>query len=147
MIEKLVIDASVAVKWVVEEEGSADALAVRKNFRCIAPELMIAEVANILWKKVQRKELLIDEARLAARLLEQSGIEFVTMHGALEPVTELAARLAHPAYDCIYLELAQRRDLRFVTADIRLLRAISERGSKDLSGLCVALSAIGASLH
>ena len=47
----LVIDASVAVKWVVEENGTPEVLALRQRARLIAPELLVAECANILWKK------------------------------------------------------------------------------------------------
>lgn len=54
----LVIDASIAVKWVVEEEGTIEALALRGAAKLIAPDLLIAECANILWKKVRRGELL-----------------------------------------------------------------------------------------
>jgi predicted nucleic acid-binding protein len=68
-VNALVIDASIAVKWVVEEEGTAAALSLRKRARLIAPDLLISECANILWKKVRRRELSKDEAILAARLL------------------------------------------------------------------------------
>ena len=53
----LVIDASIAVKWVVEEDGTPQALMLRQQAKLIAPDLLIAECANILWKKVQRNEL------------------------------------------------------------------------------------------
>ncbi len=53
----LVIDASIAIKWVVEEDGTPQALALRGRTKLIAPELLVAECANILWKKVQRDEL------------------------------------------------------------------------------------------
>ena len=53
-----VIDASIAVKWVVEEHRTPEALlALRQKAKLIAPELLVAECANILWKKVQRQEL------------------------------------------------------------------------------------------
>jgi len=42
-----VIDASVAIKWVVSEPGTQEALALRQH-RLIAPDLLIAECANIL---------------------------------------------------------------------------------------------------
>ena len=32
-------------------------LALRQKAKLIAPELLVAECANILWKKVQRQEL------------------------------------------------------------------------------------------
>lgn len=139
-METFVIDASVAVKWVVEEDGTDAALGLRTEFRFLAPELLTAECANILWKKVQRGELLPEEARMASRLLERSGVSFVPMRGMLEEATELAIDLAHPAYDCVYLVTARQAQARFVTADKRLLRAISERGPAELARLCVSLS-------
>ena len=146
-MEPLIIDASIAIKWVVEEEGTEAALGLRRGFRFLAPELMIAECANILWKKVQRGELLPDEARMASRLLERAGIEFVGAHGMLEEATDLAISLAHPAYDCIYLGVALRKEVRFITADQRLLRAVSERGTDDLKRLCVSLSDLNGTSH
>jgi predicted nucleic acid-binding protein len=50
-MKELVIDASVAVKWVVEEPGTQEALLLRQH-RLLAPDLLVAECANILWKKV-----------------------------------------------------------------------------------------------
>lgn len=121
-----VIDASIAVKWVVEEEGTAEALTLRRRIKLIAPELLIAECANILWKKVQRDELSRDEALLATRLLQTADIEFLPTCSLLEAATRLALELDHPAYDCLYLALAAERDCRFVTADGRLLRKLGE---------------------
>ena len=45
------IDASVAIKWVVQEVGTQEALALRSN-ALLAPDLLILECANTLWKKV-----------------------------------------------------------------------------------------------
>ena len=44
----IVIDASIAMKWVVEEDGTSEALMLRRRARLIAPELLLAECANIL---------------------------------------------------------------------------------------------------
>lgn len=141
MRETLVVDASIAIKWVVEEEGTRQAVGLRANFGFLAPELLVAECANILWKKVRRGELTVDEARLAARLLERAGIELASMADLGERATALALEVDHPAYDCMYLALAVRRDLRFVTADRRLLTMIAQRGSTDLAGRCLSLDA------
>lgn len=127
----LVIDASIAVKWVVEEEGTPQALMLRRGLKLIAPELLVAECANILWKKVARDELSREEALLAAKLLQASDVELLPMRPLLEGATGLAIELDHPAYDCIYLALAIEGDCRFVTADDRLLRKLgqSQRGA------------------
>lgn len=146
-MEALVVDASIAIKWVVEEEGTQGALDLRARFRLLAPELLIPECANILWKKVQRNELTPDEATFAARLLERSGIEFVSMGGLLEPATNLAVELRHPAYDCVYLAAARRAKSRFVTADERLLRTLGERASQEIASLCISLADLGSGAH
>lgn len=122
----LVIDASIAVKWVVEEQGTAQALMLRRRARLIAPELLVAECANILWKKVQRNELSNEEAVLAARLLQAAEIELASTRFLLESATRMAILLDHPAYDCVYLALAVANSCRFVTADERLLRKIGK---------------------
>ncbi|SMF76983.1 Predicted nucleic acid-binding protein, contains PIN domain [Tistlia consotensis] len=136
----LVIDASIAVKWVVEEQGTAEALALRTDARLLAPELLVAECANILWKKVQRAELSEREALLAARLLERADIELLPTRALLEPATQLAIELDHPAYDCLYLALAEANDCRFVTADERLLRKLGQGRHPRLRDRAVSLT-------
>ena len=137
----LCIDASVAIKWVINEAGTQEALALRNN-ALIAPDLLISECANILWKKVQRKELQKNEALLAARLLQGAEIELVPTRSLLEATAQLAIELAHPAYDCVYLALAMERGCRFVTADDRLLRKIAESRRKLLRDTIAPLVAV-----
>jgi predicted nucleic acid-binding protein len=115
----LVIDASVAIKWVIDEPGTKEALSLLRH-RLYAPDLLVAECANILWKKVQRNELTPQEAELAARLLQRADVELAPMRALLEPATRLAIALDHPAYDCIYLALAENMACDLVTADQRL---------------------------
>ena len=135
-----VIDASIAVKWVVEEEGTPEALALRQRTRLIAPELLVAECANILWKKVARDELLREEALLAAKLLQGAEVELLPMRSLFEVATTLAIELVHPAYDCIYLALAIEIDCQFVTADERLLRKLGQSGRVALRRRAVSLT-------
>ena len=139
----LVIDASIAVKWVVEEEGTLEALALRRQAELIAPELLVAECANILWKKVQRNELSTDEAFLGARLLQAAEIELLPTRSLLEPATRIAVELDHPAYDCLYLALAFERDCRFVTADERFLRKLAEGNRSRFRDKVIALTRNG----
>lgn len=137
-----VIDASIAIKWVVEEEGTSRALALRPRAKLIAPELLVAECSNILWKKVRRNELSKGEAVLAARLLETAEIELLPTRSLLEPATRIAIELDHPAYDCLYLALAVDRDCPFVTADHRLLRKLGEKRGSRFRARVIALDRI-----
>ncbi|MDF1536713.1 MAG: type II toxin-antitoxin system VapC family toxin [bacterium] len=135
----LVIDASVAIKWLVEEEGTAEALTVLDKARLSAPDLLIAECANILWKKVQREELSEDEALIGARILEQADLEILPTRHLLSSATSLAVLLDHPAYDCVYLELALERGWRFATADERFLRKIRGEQPVRFSDMVLSL--------
>ena len=130
----LVIDASVAVKWVVEEEGTKEALALR-GLALTALDLLIAECANILWKKVRRSELSEREAAFAAGLLARADIDLVAMRPYLESAVGLAAALDHPAYDCLYIALAEAEVLRLVTTDSTLVRKASGRYAGRVLGL------------
>jgi predicted nucleic acid-binding protein len=139
-LNTLVIDASIVIKWVVEEEGTDLALALRQKARLMAPDLIVAECANILWKKVQRKELSKDEALIAARLLQSAEIELVPARALMEPATRLAIELNHPAYDCLYLALAVENGCRFVTADERLVSKIRRDKKSPFHDRIVGLS-------
>jgi predicted nucleic acid-binding protein len=139
-VSPLVIDASIVVKWVVQEDGTPQALVLRQKAKLIAPELLVAECANILWKKVQRRELSKDEALFAARLLQGADIELLPTRSLLHAATRIAIDLEHPAYDCLYLALAIETDCQFVTADERLLRRLGEAGRHALRGRAMSLA-------
>ena len=135
----LVIDASIAIKWVVTEQDTEEALALRHLAKLIAPDLLVPECANILWKKVQRKELRKEEALLAARLLQGADIELLPSRSLLEAATRMAVDLDHPAYDCLYLVLAVERDCRFVTADAHFVRKVRQQKRSSLHDRIFAL--------
>ena len=125
----LIVDASVAVKWLIQEEGSAPALALRQpGTRLIAPDLLMVECANILWKKVRLGELSPEEAGLAARLVCAVDMELVPTRHLADRVVDLTIALDHPAYDRLYLAVALDRDGRFVTADQRFVRKVAGAG-------------------
>ena len=143
--DALVVDASVAVKWLIEEEGTREALLLRGRVRLIAPDLLTAECANILSKKVQRGELLTQEALLAARLLQAADIELAPTRTLMETATRMAIELGHPAYDCLYLAVAVDRKCRLVTADGRLLGKLRERRESGFHDRVVSLAEAAAS--
>ena len=135
----LVIDASIAVKWVIEEHNTPEALTLRQKAKLIAPELLVAECANILWKKVKREELLKQEALLAARLLQGAEIELLPTRSLFEAATRMSIEIDHPAYDCLYLALAVEKECPFVTADERFLRKLHQGRQHKLRGRAISL--------
>jgi len=138
-VNTLVIDASIAVKWVVEEDGTPEALALRQKAKLIAPELLVAECANILWKKVQRGELLKEEALLAARLLQGAEIELLPTRALFEAATRMSIEIDYPAYDCLYLALAVEKECQLVSADERFLRKLHRGRQHTLRGRAISL--------
>ena len=141
-----VIDSSVAIKWLVEEVGTVEALTILEKAKLSAPDLLIAECANILWKKVRREELSEEEALIGAGILEQADLEILPTRHLLGSATTLAVLLDHPAYDCIYLALALERGWRFTTADERFQRKIREEQPSQFSDVVLSLQEAVAAL-
>ena len=123
-----VVDASIAVKWVIPELLSANADRLRAgDDEMLAPDLLLVEVANALWKKTERLEISQAEAAAAFELVSDSGIVFRPTVPLLERAMQVAHSLSHPVYDCVYLALAEHEHASFITADRRLLRRSSVR--------------------
>jgi predicted nucleic acid-binding protein len=117
----LIVDASVAIKWVVAEPHSELATGLLDQ-DLAAPELWLIEVANALWVRQARGLMTPDEARSGLRELLVAPVRSLPMAGLVSLAFDLAAALRHPAYDCCYLAAAQVHDCPFVTADARLVR-------------------------
>jgi predicted nucleic acid-binding protein len=118
----LIVDASVALKWFADEENSVHAEALLTgDDELVAPDLILAEVGNAMWKKSRKG--LVPSAQVVAAMNGMS-----KYFGRLIPIAELAARAAglatllhHPIYDCFYLTLAERDGIPIITADERML--------------------------
>ncbi len=119
----MVVDASVALKWFVEEQGSVQArdLLAGKT-ALVAPDLLIAEVCNGAWKLERLGVLGRGECETIAA--EIGGLfDRIAELAPLAPrATAIARSVDHPVYDCFYVALAERLDGRLVTADGRLVR-------------------------
>ncbi len=121
-----VVDASVAVKWVIPEVLSDEADRLRAgDDEMLAPDVLLIEVANALWKKTAGREISPAEADRAFALVNESGIDLRPTAPLLPRAMQVARRLNHPVYDCVYLALAEREHATFVTADHRLLRRLA----------------------
>jgi predicted nucleic acid-binding protein len=114
----IIVDASVAVKWVVSEPGSAEAAALLKQ-PLGAPTLWLGEASNALWAKVLRGQLSPDEARGQAADLADAPVSAIALPGLLPAAMNMALELEHPIYDCFYLSAATQKDTHVITADRR----------------------------
>ena len=116
----LIVDASVAVKWIVEEPLRDEALDLVRQNDVVVPDLLPAEVRNALVNRVRRKLSTIEEARTAAAAFRAIPLIVERSSDQLERAFDLALAFEHPIYDCIYLALAMARDLKLCTADLRM---------------------------
>jgi predicted nucleic acid-binding protein len=124
----LVVDASVGLKWVVDEVGSDEAFALLLGQPLIVPGLFWVEAANALASKVRRGDLDRADASDAWLDLEEAPVETVPITKELVRASlEVAHDLRHPIYDCLYLALAISREATLVTADARLLTRVASR--------------------
>ena len=136
-----VVDASVAIKWFVDEPGSEWAVSLLDH-SLAAPDLFGPELANVLWKKVRRGELGVDEVGLIAAAIEASDIAFHATRGSLGRATAIACLLDHPAYDGFYLDLAERLGAPLVTADARLVDKLHRASDSRFAELVLPLAAL-----
>lgn len=149
---KLVVDASVAVKWFAAEEWTEEsrrllAAGVDRH----APDLILAETTNVLWKKARRGEIEASHGyfREAANLPD-----VLVLHRSQDLFVRgstIALDLDHPVYDCIYLACAEVEGAPLVTAD-RRLQAVSKGrlavdvwhiGDEDVSRRIAAATNLG----
>ena len=118
-----VIDASVAIQWVVEEEGS-DRAAQLIAAPLLAPSYWLAEAAQVLWKRVRRGEFDAPQATRRLDSLLAAPVQAVEIAPHMPAALELAMRLKHPVYDCMYLALAFATGAPVVTADRKFYMAV-----------------------
>lgn len=129
----VVLDASVAVRWVVEEEGSDEAAALlERELTWITPRLLLTEVASALRRKVADNALLPAVAGQSVDVLLQAVadgvIRLVDDERIIAQALLLAVSLQHKVPDCVYLALAEREGASIATADDRLARLARSRG-------------------
>ena len=120
-----VVDASVSAKWVLREQLSDNALTLLDpSNNLLAPDLLLAEVANVLWKKVRSGELTGEMALERYSALMGMGVTIIASAALSRRALEIAIETGRTAYDALYLALAEKHDCRVVTADERLVNAL-----------------------
>ena len=128
----LVIDASVACKWFFEENLSAEARALAESDAVFfAPDMILVECTNAAWRRVSGGTVPEEQARAFLEALPQwfeSLVPSVRLH---EAAFEMACVLGHPVCDCQYLALAQREEIRMITADSVFVDRVRRSRWKD----------------
>jgi len=138
----LVVDASVALKWVLAEPDShlAEALA-RSGEELLIPEFWLNEATNVLWLQVRRNLLTADEAREGLALLRAQVEPTPTAELGLHDVAlEIGLTVEHSTYDTLYVAFALAVGAtNVVVADGPFVRAMARHPDSTLAGMLLPL--------
>lgn len=116
-----VVDASVVIKWYLPEPFTEHAVRLRESGAAFdAPDLLYAEVGNVLWKRVQRGELARENATAIAEALALMPIEAHPSRLLATAALQIACTTKLTVYDCLYAAAALLTGFPLVTADRRL---------------------------
>jgi predicted nucleic acid-binding protein len=120
-VRDVVIDANVAAALLLDLAYSASARdAVGGAERIIAPDIVVHEFANALWKLVAGGKITEGFAHQALVGLDSLVSDVVAGRAIAHDALRIAIEFTHPVYDCFYLALARERDATLMTADRRL---------------------------
>ncbi|MET7247441.1 PIN domain-containing protein [Methylobacterium sp. EM32] len=134
---RLVVDTSVAIKWVSPEVGHQVALdLLDSDAEFLAPDLLFAEFANVLRKKIKAGEASIEQAEAACRQLPGFLSSVIPALLLFERALQISVEINHPVYDCVFLACAEQNGVRLVTADEKMMQRVESRG---LSHLVISL--------
>lgn len=125
-MNRCVLDAStVAVAFFREPYSKAARNLLTSETQLHAPDLLLAELAGVIWKRHRRSEIDADEAKQLLRDFQGLPVLLTSSQELADVALELALRTDRTVYDCLYIALAVRLDCHMVTADKRLANALS----------------------
>ena len=123
---RLVVDASVAVKWLIAEDDSDVARELAASGEDLhAPRLMASEIANALWRKARLGEIERGDAGAMLAWVPDMPVRWDADEAVGADAVRLALALDRPVYDFVYLALAHRIGGLVVTADLRFANTLA----------------------
>lgn len=134
-MSRFVVDASVAVKWVVPEvHADAARRLLGRDYDLLVPDIFYAETANVFWKRVHRGQDRAERAKVAFAAIKVQPLKVYSSATMIDSAFELALQTQRAVYDCIYLTLAVEHQCQMVTADEKFFNAL--QSSSLSASLC-----------
>jgi predicted nucleic acid-binding protein len=137
---KYVLDSNIAIKWVLPESDTPQALALRDAYQkqdheLIAPDIFPVEVGHALTKSERRG--LLPQAESILRLTDVLNFSplFYSYLPLLPRAMEISSQARIGLYDCLYVALAEQENCELVTADARLVTSLPGFPIRELSTL------------
>ena len=133
----MIIDSNIIIHAMIQGEFTAKARQALASGNLHAPEIVIAEIANVLGRMVRTKIIDVSQAVNLYASVKKLPIQLAASRDLIDRAFDLSLDLAHPIFDCYYLELALRERLPFITTNSRFIEKLR---SRDYSGAIVHLS-------
>lgn len=137
---KFVLDASVGLKWVLDEPDSEKALRLREEYRAglhqlLAPDVFLIEIAHVLSKAERQRKLGSGQADVLLSDVLKTPPALSRYVPLLPRAMELSRAARMGVYDCLYVALAESERCEVVTADERMARALPDAPTRLLDSL------------
>jgi predicted nucleic acid-binding protein len=127
----VVVEPGVAIKWFVEEPLRPQARTLlEEGHELIAPDILIAGVAELAWKKAAAGEIARDQAEPIVRSIGLPSFisAFVESSRLRNRAFALALQCGRPVHDCFYAACAEAASAPLVSSDETFLRALRGEG-------------------
>lgn len=124
----VIVDASVAIRWVVAEEDTDAAVRVQLEEQLAAPDFLIIECANAPRTKVRRGELTRQGAEVALAAIRATPVQLFAASDYAVAAQALAFDLNHAVNDCLYLAVVLAERIVLVTADRAFAEVVTRHG-------------------
>ncbi len=124
-MKTVVLDASIAAKWIFLESGSEEAEKVLNDQdHFTVPDLFYLEMDAIIGKKYRKKELSGEEVHQKREFVRELSVDVVYLHILSDLAFDISISLPVTIYDALYLALAVEKKTEMWTADDRLVRGL-----------------------
>lgn len=123
---KYILDASTALKWVLNESDSDKAIKLREEYRrqvheILAPDTFVVEVSHALTKAERRGIIPVGDAKTLLADVMSTRPDLEPYLSLIPRAVDLSSAMRFGVYDCLYISMAEREHCKVVTADGRLL--------------------------
>ena len=123
----IVVDASVAIKWFVDEpDRDAARKVIESGDILVAPDIVVLETLSVLRRKQRLKLISQQQITRAVGEIRACFADLISASNIADEALKLSMELDHSIYDCSYLACAMLFDIKLITADVKFLRKVAQ---------------------